>query len=410
LLLGGNALYLQSRGGIIRDLGYSIEADGYRGNDMTIFSAHLFDGYTISDWAYSETPHSIVWVARSDGTLLGLTYIIEHQVWGWHRHDFQGGVVESVSTLPEGSPEEDFLYMVIRRTIDSKTVRYVERMSTRNFSDIKLATFTDSSLAYDGRNTNDSHTMTLSGGVNWDQGENITLTSSASYFTAAEVGNEIHMTSTDDVLVRLKITAYSSGTVVTVQADRAVPVSLQATATSSWSRAVDTIGGLWHLEGENISAVGDAHVAANPNNSSYVVKTVASGQITLDKCYAVLTAGLPYVSDFETLDIDTERSETLIGAKKLINKVHLYVESSRGIWAGADLPADNSLDGLREVKARSDEDYDDPPSLRTESLEIQIPGVWTKPGKVAVRQVDPAPLSLLAIAPSGIIPYRSETQ
>lgn len=114
LIVGGNALYIQGRGSVIRDLAFDFQVESYRGNDLTIFAAHLFENNTLRDWAYQQIPHSIVWAARSDGILLGLTYVREHQVWGWHHHDF-GGNVEQTCVIPEG--EEDSLYIVVKRTI-----------------------------------------------------------------------------------------------------------------------------------------------------------------------------------------------------------------------------------------------------------------------------------------------------
>jgi hypothetical protein len=90
--------------------------------------SHLFDGYSLVDWAYQETPNSIVWAVRSDGVLLGLTYLREHEVWGWHHHDTDG-VVENVCVVPEGI--EDRLYLVVRRTINGVTKRFIERMHSR---------------------------------------------------------------------------------------------------------------------------------------------------------------------------------------------------------------------------------------------------------------------------------------
>src|SRR3990167_470559 len=126
--VNGSLLYVQARGSIIRDLAFQIEEQAYRGNDLTIFAAHLFDGFTLVDWAYQQVPHSIVWAVRSDGVLLGLTYVREHAVWAWHRHDFTGEV-ENVCVVPEGS--EDSLYVVVARTINGRDVKYIERLSRR---------------------------------------------------------------------------------------------------------------------------------------------------------------------------------------------------------------------------------------------------------------------------------------
>ena len=45
---------------------------------------------------------------------------------GWHRHSIGAGIVESVITLPHWDGDQDVLWMVVRRTIDGGTKRYVE--------------------------------------------------------------------------------------------------------------------------------------------------------------------------------------------------------------------------------------------------------------------------------------------
>jgi hypothetical protein len=393
IVVDGTALYVQARGSVIRDLGFDYQTESYRGNELTIFSSHLFDNYTLVDWAYQQIPHSIVWVVRSDGILLGLTYLREHQIFGWHRHDFDG-TVENVTVVPEGT--EDAVYLVIKRTIDGKVVRYIERMKTRQVIDIEDSVFMDSSLSYDGTNTG-ATTMTLSGGTNWTYDEDLTLTASAADFVSTDVGNARHITGADGTLIRCTIKTFTSTTVVTVNPHKTVPVAMRNTAFTTWAAAVDELSGLWHLEGKNVSVFADGFVVASPNNDDYDILTVSSGTATLDKPYSVMHAGLPITADIETLNIDLPGVSSMSDKKKLINKLTMFVESSRGIWAGFD------ADNLREFKLRDDEGYDDPVDLTTGTIDINIKPEWNSSGKVFIRQVDPLPLSVLTILPTGYI-------
>ena len=393
LEVGDSAVYVQARGSVIRDLLFSFEREGYRGNELTIFANHLFDKYSIVDWAYQEIPHSIVWVVRNDGVLLGLTYIREHQVIGWHRHDTDG-LVENVCVVPEGS--EDVLYLTIKRTVNGNTVRYIERMATRQIVDIKNSIFMDSTLSYDGTHTG-SITMTLSGGTGWTYDEDLTLTASASFFASTDIGNAIFLTGTDGTLLRCTIKAYTSPTVVTVNAHKTVPASMQAVAITSRGKAVDSIGGLWHLEGKDISVFADGFVVANPNNEAYDVVTVTDGIATLDKPYLIIHAGLPFTSDIETLNIDLPGVSSMADKKKSITKVTSQVEETRGLWAGPD------EDNLTEFKLRSDEGYDDPVDLATDTIDVNVEPDWNKSGKILMRQIDPIPASILSVIPTGFI-------
>jgi hypothetical protein len=147
LVIGETVLFVQSKGSIVRDLAYNIQVDGYSGNDLSVLSNHLFESRTISEWCYAQAPHSIVWAVTSDGALLSLTYLKEHEVWAWTRHDTLG-TFESICSVSEGS--EDAVYVVVNRTIGGATKRYVERMASRIVSDVDDAFFVDSGLSYSG--------------------------------------------------------------------------------------------------------------------------------------------------------------------------------------------------------------------------------------------------------------------
>ena len=393
LEVGDSALYVQARGSVIRDLLFSFEREGYRGNELTIFANHLFDKYTIVDWAYQEIPNSIIWVVRNDGVLLGLTYVREHQVIGWHRHDTDG-LVENVCVVPEGT--EDALYLTIKRTVDGKTVRYIERMATRQIVDIEDSIFMDSTLSYDGTHLG-VITMTLSGGVNWTYDEDLTLTADSAFFASSDVGNAIFLTGSDGDLLRCPIKAYTSSTVVTVNAHKTVPPNMRSVAITSWGKAVDTISGLWHLEGKEISVFGDGFVVANPNNEAYTVLTVENGGVTLDRPYLVIHAGLPVTADMETLNIDLPGVSSMSDKKKNISKVTSLVEETRGLWVGPD------FDNLTEFKLRNSEGYDAPVALATDTIDINIKAEWKSSGRFVMRQIDPVPATILTVVPTGYI-------
>jgi hypothetical protein len=107
-----------------------------------------FNGFEVVQLAYSRAPEPTLWVVRNDGTLLGMTYLPEQQVFGWHAHDTEGGVFESCTAVAENN--EDALYVVVRRTINGRSVRYVERLNTRVLVDPADAFYVDSGLSYSG--------------------------------------------------------------------------------------------------------------------------------------------------------------------------------------------------------------------------------------------------------------------
>lgn len=143
----GSILYVQAQGSRVRELSYSWEASAYRTVDASIMAPHRFNGYTLSDITYSRAPDSLAWAVRNDGVLLGLTYVPDQQVYGWHAHDTEGAF-ESVCVVPENN--EDVLYAVVRREVEGVQLRYVERLHTRFFTDPADAFYVDSGLSYSG--------------------------------------------------------------------------------------------------------------------------------------------------------------------------------------------------------------------------------------------------------------------
>lgn len=398
IVIGSTALYVQARGSLIRDLRYDYESDGYQGRDLTIFCPDLFDGFEIIAFDYQKTPHSVAWVVRDDGAMLGLTYVRDHDVWGWHRHLTSDGddTFEDVCTVPEGN--EDAVYVVVRRTIDGTATRYVERFASRRFTDIAVdAYFVDSGLTYDGRNVG-ATTMTLTGGTAWDETEDLTCTASAATFAGSNVGDEVvfYVTEADEdtgveetARYACVITTYTSSTVVTVRPDRALPVSIQAAATTDWALAVDTVTGLDHLEGRTVTALCDGSV--NPE------AVVTGGSITLSSPAVIAHVGLPYTSRMETLDAEDLQGETWSDKKRKIHAVGVRVKDTRGLWLGVD-------DGeLVEHIDDSAEDFDDPILPFTGLIEENVDTTWEKSGKIVIEQRDPLPMTVLAIIPKGKI-------
>jgi hypothetical protein len=127
-------LYAAARGGHIRELSYSWSATSFVSGDICLMAPHLFDGYTIADMAYSRGPTPILWCVSSSGKLLGMTYVPEQQVAAWHQHDSgASGKYESCAVITENN--EDMLYVIVNRTINGATKRYVERLHSRLWSD-----------------------------------------------------------------------------------------------------------------------------------------------------------------------------------------------------------------------------------------------------------------------------------
>lgn len=140
LIIGDIVVHVQRQGGAIRAFGYSFEKDGYRTNDLTLLAPHFFRGHTIVDCCYQQDPDSVAWFVRDDGVLLALTFVEDQNTFAWTDCYLGGtfgtgstatgyGVVESCCSI-EGDDQDD-VYFVVKRTINSQTKRYIEKLALR---------------------------------------------------------------------------------------------------------------------------------------------------------------------------------------------------------------------------------------------------------------------------------------
>ena len=149
--IDNQALYVQRSGRTIREFAFVFEADGYRSPSMSQLASHL-GAVPFEEMDYAAEPHSIIWIRRADGTLVGLTYNRDENVIGWHRHDLAGGTVETLAVVPQKDQLQDALWVVVRREVNGVTRRYVERLTRFWDFDTELADahYVDSGLRYKG--------------------------------------------------------------------------------------------------------------------------------------------------------------------------------------------------------------------------------------------------------------------
>lgn len=126
--IDSQTLYVQRSGRAVREFAFVFEADGYKSPSMSQLASHL-GAVPFVALEYAAEPHSIVWVLRSNGSVVGLTYNRDENVIGWHRHDFSGGTVDSMAVIPQSDQLQDALWLVVKRTVNGEVRRYVERLT-----------------------------------------------------------------------------------------------------------------------------------------------------------------------------------------------------------------------------------------------------------------------------------------
>lgn len=128
-VINTNLLYAAARGGHVRELSYDYTAGGYITGDISIRAPHLFSqDNVVTQMALTKSPDPYLWCTRTDGVLLGLCYVPEQKIGAWFQYQTQGRF-ESVSVVQEG--KEDCLYAVVKRTINGRETRYIERQALR---------------------------------------------------------------------------------------------------------------------------------------------------------------------------------------------------------------------------------------------------------------------------------------
>jgi hypothetical protein len=142
------ALYIAARGGHIRELGYNWQVQSFVSGDLSLRAPNLFDGYDITELAFQRAPTPIMWGVSTAGILIGMTYVPDQDVRALWTRSTTNGVIESVCCVAEGI--EDRIYVIVKRTIGGATVRYVERMAERLWSDRNAAVFVDCAGSYNG--------------------------------------------------------------------------------------------------------------------------------------------------------------------------------------------------------------------------------------------------------------------
>jgi len=387
VIVNNTMVYIASRGGHARELGYNWQQNGFITGDLSIRAAHLFDGFDITDMSLAKAPTPIVWMISTNGKLIGLTYVPEQQVGAWHQHDTDG-TFESVTTVAEGNV--DAVYCVIKRTINGVTKRYIERMGTRNYASQRDSFFVDSGRTYNGTNTT-IRTVTITSNGTYTKGSSVTLRF-PSTSTVFKVGNNGLTTDIDDAIVivdgtetyRCDITAIANTYTATVKLARDLPSNLQNTAITTYEIAEKKFTNLDHLIGKTVSILADG--AVHPTR---VVDS--NGNIVLNRAASVVHVGLPYVCDLKTLPLLLQTEAGGQSRVKNLNHAWLRVFESSGIFAG---PTENKL---VEAKQRTTEPFGIPPSLKTEDIKIMLTPTWQDYGQIFIRQTDPLPLTIVGI-------------
>lgn len=418
-LLEDTMFFIQRGGQRIRELGYSLEKDGYVAVDMNALAEHIGRGDSLAnsgicDMDFQAEPMSILWCVRNDGQLLGLVRDRIQQVYGWFRivtgkestvatdtiddivseETTDGETITMTITRTESNPEtdswdeiesvacisneseEDEVWIIVKRTIDGSEVRYIEYfMPHQWFSTLSDYFGVDCGLTYDGGDA-----VAISG---MTKANPVVVTTSANH--GLTNGDEVRIYDVSG-MTEVNVGLTEAYTVANKTDDTFELSGIDGSAWTTYTsggyvkKVTDTITGLDHLEGETVDILIDG--ARHP------ASTVSSGEVSLSWYGNKIHAGLQYAPIIQPMKVEVAgEGGTSIGRKKRIYNMTARFYESFGCKWGYD--ADN-LDIVPFGDGGT-------PELFTGDVEYPFDGPIENDGDIYITQDGPFPMTILAL-------------
>lgn len=394
MIIGEAMLFLGRDNRTVYEMEYSFEIDRYTAKDMNLLSKHLFKGRRVLAWAHAADPYGMVWCVMDDGEVLSLTYLKEHDVWGWGRHNTRG-IFLDVSVVPEGG--RDVPYFLVKRRVQGGYKVFIEMLEERIDADMRNSFFVDCGLSYDvpvaiadfdlGATTRirvnahglaDGDEIEVDGSSFIDQQDDVSGTLDGRYLVSVDDANWLTITHArigegvepgDDVDTSDLVGNYEVYGVM--------------------RKCIATISGLDHLNGRHVIALADGYVVnKGPTGEPLVVSGGALPE--LPEKAARVHVGLPYRSILQTLDLVNPQMNDN-GMEKAPGPVFANLLRTRGVGVGF------SLDRAIELRSREGEGYYENPEPKNGQYQIDDAEDWTKEIEVFFVQDYPLPCTVLGV-------------
>jgi len=404
---GSVIIYIQRGRLKIRSLEFDALADGFTPIDRNFVADHIsVSGF--KQLAFQDGDPDILWGVLNNGNFTGLTFKTSEDISGWHRHIIGGVDVKVKSAATISQPTSfDQLWVVVERTIDGVTRRYVEFFtaeavmprrsdfvsgdanevaddeifSNAMFEAQKEYIHVDSALTYDGSLTGGDAGATLTP-ASAAIATSVTFTASAAVFTSSMVGRELWKKAIDGVGEgRAVITAYTDTTHVDCTITKAFD-NTNAMAAGDWYLTTSTLSGLSHLEGETITAITDG--GEHPEGL-----TVSNGSTTLNFQASKVHIGKQYSGRLRTLNLEPGGETGPAHAKpSRIVKINPRFHNTARARIGTDFY------GLKELVFRKTSSSTNRPSPLFSGIpdeSIIFPDTWQKGKQIIIEQTHPLP-------------------
>jgi hypothetical protein len=408
IAVGNATLFLQRAKRKIRELAYNFDVDGYLAPDMTILAEHVTEGGLIQ-LAYQQEPNQIIYAARADGELVGLTYQREQQVTAWHRHIFGGIFGTTTITVTDYANITNGTRIVLNKSNGEKTTftsatavtaGLFHTTTSNNQTAINLKTLIDANTDFTA--TVSTNVVTITEVVSTGLGYLTASSFDTARLTATNQGKavceSVAVIPTDDteyqvwVIIKRTVNGITKryveylNNVDFVETDN-TSFNYLDSALSYSGTAVSTVSGLDHLEGQTV------HILAN--GATHPVKVVTAGVVTLDRASTNVKIGLGYSSILQTMRLDAgSQNGTSQGKTKRIYDITVRLYESIGVEVGSN------LSDMERIPFRTSADVMDQgiPTF-TGDKAVEFRGNYDTDGFIFVRQTQPLPLTVLSLYP-----------
>ena len=130
-------LYCGEDNRTILELSYSLMEDRIVPTNRTIQAYHLTENSRVVKMVYQRYPDSVLWCLLEDGSIIGLTYIPEHEVWAWHRHKFEEtkdkrkliDIIDTGATNSKSGFETSSVILLVFKTDGDNPTYHIETLN-----------------------------------------------------------------------------------------------------------------------------------------------------------------------------------------------------------------------------------------------------------------------------------------
>jgi hypothetical protein len=331
--------------------------------------------------AVGRSPDTVLYMVRSDGQIVPMTFYKEEKVIAFSRY-ITDGDFESVSVIHGTS--EDEIWAVVKRNINGSDVRYIEYFTPRDFtygqdsSDTRPYPyfFVDCGLTFDG-----GPAVTI---TNATQTKPVVVTYSGDdptsgwYVRIQDVLGMTQLNNNGMLIANVNTTNKTFEVEIDGTGFTAYSNDPDGKPTGSFMRVVNSVSGADQLDGELVDICADGGMLPQ--------QTVSAGALSFASYYNRISIGLNYKMTLQPMPLEINTmTGTSAGLQKMIEKIIARLYNTIGLKSGKD------VDNLKEVAFGTTNE------LFTGDKEIEYMGDDSSQASIVLAHDYPLPCTILGL-------------